>query len=629
MSLRSSLLLAVLAGALAGCGAGSQTDAPRAPQLHASVQTSSALIMPGKFADYRVERIAGTVQLTHLGTSLVTRVPNDARLRFADYTIGMDTEGNAGKAYRLYQAAFNRTPDVRGLSFWIQAMDKGVPLEEIAQGFASSAEFKSVYGINPTPTEIVNRFYNNVLHRDGEPDGVRFWVDVLTQKRATVAAVLGGLNGFSESPENQAGVYPTIGNGIAYREDNVAYTLVAQAGANRSTSVGTALTLDGTESIGDGANLSYSWTIVARPAGSSAQLLNPASALPSFTPDKVGTYTVSLTVSDGTSNATSTATVTAHPGSLAFAPLEARYSRGLDMLVVASTNPNALKIVDPFTSAVRSVSLPASVKAFSLSPNGKLAVVLHESVASLVDLEAGTVVKSFATGGSHTDAFVTDAAIAYFIGQTGGQWVRPSVVHFNARTGQELTLPESETGYLGMLYGTQYGIYAPTKNKVFLMEQGLSPSDISYFTIDPVSNGVTQLGNSPYHGDYWMSVPLYLSESEDLLFTSSGNYFYTSDLRYAGTFSLPYGLLSLSNSSAMDETLVIARDLDGYPKNYLRFTGALLFKDDAELNFPVIAGKQSYGIKLWHSADGRRLALVQTGSALQNGPGVKYYVIAL
>ncbi|MFD2367166.1 DUF4214 domain-containing protein [Pseudoduganella sp. GCM10020061] len=587
---------------------------------------TAAVVLPGNRADYRIERVAGTVQLTHIATSVVTRVASNARIRFADYTLGMDVEGNAGQAYRLYQAAFNRTPDVRGLSFWIQAMDRGVPLEEIAQGFVNSSEFKSVYGINPTPTEIVNRFYNNVLHRDGEPSGVAFWVSVLTEKRASVAAVLGGLNGFSESPENQAGVYGTIGNGIAYREDNVSYVVAAHAGPNRTTSVGAPVVLDGTESIGDSPNLTYSWTIVARPVGSTAQLLNPGTALPTFTPDKVGAYTMSLAVSDSKSSATSSMTVNVHPASLAFAPLDARYSRGLDKIITVSTNPNALKIVDPFSEAVSSVSLPAGVKSFNLSPNGKLAIVLHESVASLVDLEAGTLVKSFATGGSHTDAFLTDAAIAYFIGQSGGQWVRPSVVYFNARTGQDVTLPESN--YMGMFYGSQYGIYAPTKNKVFLMSHGLSPADINFFTINPVNNEVIDMGDSPYHGDYYMATPLFLSETEDILFTSMGNYFYTADLRYAGTFSLQSNVLSLSNSAARDETLVLSGWTNSYPSRYHRFTGALFFLD-AVYDLPVIEGKQSYGIKIWHSADGRRVALVQTGSSVQNGAGVRYYIVTL
>lgn len=626
MSIQRVLLLAAFA-ALAGCGAGADQEAgPRQTSLLSTgvVAGSVPLIVGGKSTDYKIERVSGMVQLTHLTTSMVSRFNSDARLRFSDYTLGMDVDGNAGKVYRLYQAAFNRTPDVRGLSFWIKAMDEGATLDAIAQGFASSTEFKSVYGINPTSYDIIARFYNNVLHRDGEYAGVEFWVSALN-RGVPVAAVLGG---FSESAENQVGVYEAIGNGVKFREAGVTYSAVAHAGADVSASVGAPVTLDGTESMGEGATLSYSWAITSRPVSSTAQLLNATTSLPSFTPDAVGSYTVTLTFSDANGSATAQATITAYPASLAFAPLDARFSRATDKLVTISTNPNALKIVDPFTIAIRSVSLPAAVKSFSLSPNGKLAIVLHESVASLVDLEAGTVVKSFATGGSHTDAFVTDGAIAYFIGQTGGQWVRPAVMHFNARTGAELTLSESETGYLGSLYGTQTGIYAPSQNKVFLMEQGLSPADIHYFTINPENNSVIALGDSPYHGDYYMDAPLYLSENEDLLFTSSGTYFYTSNLRYAGTFSLPMGLTSLSNSTARDETLVLARSSVAYPATYQRFAGPLLFADGV-FNFPVIGGKQSYGIKVWHSAGGRRVALVQTGSALQNGPGVKYYVIEL
>lgn len=627
-------MLATIATVLAGCGAGSNTDATvvgGATKLAASVDSRIASsVLPGKRADYRIERVNGMVQLTQLSTALVTRVAADARVRFSDYTLGMDVEGNAGKVYRIYQAAFNRTPDMRGLSFWIQKMDDGATLDSIAQAFVASTEYKSVYGINPTEGDIIARFYQNVLHREGESGGVSFWTSVLRNKSATVAAVLAG---FSESPENQAGVFAAIGNGIGYREDNVSYIAVAHAGANRSVSVGTPITLDGTESVANnGATVSYRWAITARPASSGAALLNATTALPSFTPDKVGAYIITLTFSDGNTSATASVTVNASPAALAYAPLDARYSRALDKLITISSNPNALKIVDPFSESVRNVPLPTSVKSFSISPNGKLAIVLHESVASLVDLESATLVKSFATGGSHTDAFITNAAVAYFVGQTGGQWVRPSVVYFNARTGAEMTLPE--TNYMGMFYGTQYGVYAPGKNKVFVMSQGLSPADISYFEIDPATNGVIAMGDSPYHGDYSMRTPLYLSENEDLLFTSSGNYFYASNLKYAGTFGLQQGLTGLSNSTVRDETLVLTGTVSyypastTYPSNFRRFAGPLLFADGV-FDFPVIDGKQSYGINIWHSADGRRLALVQTGSATENGMGVKYYVIVL
>ncbi len=48
----------------------------------------------------------------------------------------------------------------------------------------------------------------------------------------------------------------------------------------------------------DGDALSYAWTITAAPAGSTAVLTGPGSATPYFSPDKVGSYTLRLSVSD-------------------------------------------------------------------------------------------------------------------------------------------------------------------------------------------------------------------------------------------------------------------------------------------------------------------------------------------
>lgn len=158
-----------------------------------------------------------------IGTSLIVSdggmadgtdtLSNIERLAFSDGNLAFDTSGVAGQAYRIYQAAFNRTPDLPGLGFWIKMMDLGTPLKGVADAFVVSSEFKSIYGTAPSNLEIVNRLYSNVLHRPGEADGVKFWTSVLDQKLATVAEVLAA---FSESPENQAALVGVMANGIAY-----------------------------------------------------------------------------------------------------------------------------------------------------------------------------------------------------------------------------------------------------------------------------------------------------------------------------------------------------------------------------------------------------------------------------
>jgi hypothetical protein len=90
--------------------------------------------------------------------------------------------------------------------------------------------------------------------------------------------------------------------------------------------------------------------------------------------------------------------------------------------------------------------------------------------------------------------------------------------------------------------------------------------------------------------------------------------------------------MSLSHSSAMAETLVVesANGYPGYavtyPAYYKRYTGAL-FLSDADLPLPSIGGAQSYARAIFHSAGGKHIALVQTGSAVQNGAGVSYFVL--
>src|SRR5205823_11368839 len=55
--------------------------------------------------------------------------------------------------------------------------------------------------------------------------------------------------------------------------------------------------------------LTYAWTLVSRPSGSTAVLTDPATVHPSFTIDVFGTYTAQLIVNDGTVNS-APATVT-------------------------------------------------------------------------------------------------------------------------------------------------------------------------------------------------------------------------------------------------------------------------------------------------------------------------------
>jgi len=76
---------------------------------------------------------------------------------------------------------------------------------------------------------------------------------------------------------------------------------IANAGADQTdVAAGEEVSLDGSGSSDvEGDTLTYLWAFTAKPPESSATLDSTTSDKPSFTADKVGTYTLSLTVSDG------------------------------------------------------------------------------------------------------------------------------------------------------------------------------------------------------------------------------------------------------------------------------------------------------------------------------------------
>jgi len=153
-----------------------------------------------------------------VGTGGADQLLNVERLKFGDKMVGLDISGAGGQAYRIYQAAFDRAPDLEGLGYWIMKLDQGASLRDVAGGFVASAEFAKLYGgSNPSTVDYVTKLYNNVLHRAPEEEGFNYWVKVLDLKATTRDQVLAD---FTESAENQALVIGSITNGFDY----IAYT---------------------------------------------------------------------------------------------------------------------------------------------------------------------------------------------------------------------------------------------------------------------------------------------------------------------------------------------------------------------------------------------------------------------
>lgn len=168
------------------------------------------LYLRGAHTQYTIAHTTSGFSVT--GNGVNEWVTNVERLAFTDGFVGLDIKGDAGMAYRIYQAAFNRTPDTGGLGFWIDAMDKGMGLEELSANFIGSVEFQNTYG-GLNNAQFVTQIYQNVLHRAPDPGGLAFWQNQLDSGTWTRAVVL---TGFSESNENQANVIGAIQDGAYF-----------------------------------------------------------------------------------------------------------------------------------------------------------------------------------------------------------------------------------------------------------------------------------------------------------------------------------------------------------------------------------------------------------------------------
>lgn len=157
---------------------------------------------------------AGFSVQDQLGDGGTLQLSSIERLYYSDRAVALDVGlgKTAGMAYRMYQAAFNRTPDSEGLGFWIDHMDRGLSLKAVAGMFKSSPEFTRLYGADLSDSDFVTQLYYNVLHRKPDADGQKFWLDNL-QHGLTQADVL---TYFSESPENVAQLVGTLQNGFGY-----------------------------------------------------------------------------------------------------------------------------------------------------------------------------------------------------------------------------------------------------------------------------------------------------------------------------------------------------------------------------------------------------------------------------
>src|SRR5476649_1551593 len=228
-------LALALALAVSGCGGTSSTPAPETKSIElvqsrvmdATTPSDGSIVIAGYRANYTISKAqdTGIVTLTNKVTGAVQTYANPPLIKFVDKYTSFDVVGPPGQVYRLYQAAFNRTPDLPGLGFWIYANQQGHDIYDIGNGFILSNEFVTNNGANTNNAAFINIMYEDVLHRTGDAGGVAWWNAALDSGASRPSVLFG----FSDSAENENNVNPSLLNGFDYVPYNAGGPIIPQA----------------------------------------------------------------------------------------------------------------------------------------------------------------------------------------------------------------------------------------------------------------------------------------------------------------------------------------------------------------------------------------------------------------
>jgi hypothetical protein len=151
---------------------------------------------------------AGQVVGTH--QMAMTDATSTETLTAAQLNAGVSDLGfSAGTAQQLqslslfYHAAFERVPDLAGLSDWVKS---GLSLDQIAQGFFDAPEAQGATLSGLDNQDFVQKLYNNSFGRSAEPNELAFWQGILDKASPADAAAarISVFEGIALSDEHKA-----------------------------------------------------------------------------------------------------------------------------------------------------------------------------------------------------------------------------------------------------------------------------------------------------------------------------------------------------------------------------------------------------------------------------------------
>ena len=109
----------------------------------------------------------------------------------------------------LYVALFGRAPERDGLGYWVQQLDAGKTVAQVAQEMYNTSPARATYPEFLTNEEVIGRFYTNVLGRTADAEGLAYWTAKLTagqSKGSVIAEMITAVTSFTGTGDDALSV---------------------------------------------------------------------------------------------------------------------------------------------------------------------------------------------------------------------------------------------------------------------------------------------------------------------------------------------------------------------------------------------------------------------------------------
>ena len=181
--------------------------APVKTILHGGLGTDAA-VFDGARSAYTVEQHEGYLVVTPTAQPAQHAVVvNVESLQFADATETVVNRADLSSIAGLYQAVLGRQADYLGMDFWGSAAANGVGLGEVALRMIASQEGQGrlTGAFDGNAAHDVALLYQDLFGRPGEAAGLAFWTDAMAHG-ATLAQVAQGFATSAEFEQHKVGV---------------------------------------------------------------------------------------------------------------------------------------------------------------------------------------------------------------------------------------------------------------------------------------------------------------------------------------------------------------------------------------------------------------------------------------